>query len=102
MYTRFHVIPAALAGAVCCAQAGELPVTRTEPLVVTATRFEERSLDKPVNVTVITEEAIRHSTARTVPDLLAEQAGIVVHDFFGNNAANTNVDLRGFGSSAQN
>jgi iron complex outermembrane receptor protein len=71
-------------------------------VIVTATRFEESALDKAVNVTVINEEAIRHSTARTVPDLLAEQAGIVIHDFFGNNAANTNIDLRGFGSSAQN
>jgi iron complex outermembrane receptor protein len=38
-----------------------------------------------------------------VPDLLSEQAGIVIHDFFGNNAATTTVDLRGFGiTGAQN
>ncbi|MBM3358600.1 MAG: TonB-dependent receptor [Betaproteobacteria bacterium] len=84
---------AALAGA----HAAERPVTRGEEIVVTATRFKERYVDKPVNVTVIGAEDIRASTARTVPDLLSEQAGIAIHDFFGNNAATTTVDLRGFG-----
>src|ERR1700704_2012591 len=101
MHSRYAAATAlcAVAGS---AHAADVPVARGEPVVVTATRFEERALDKAVNVTVITEETIRNSTARTVPDLLAEQAGIVVHDLFGNNAANTNIDLRGFGSSAQN
>src|SRR5262249_24705959 len=63
----------------------------------TATRFEEPYLDRPVNVTVIGAQDIQSSTAKTVPDLLSEQAGIVIHDFFGNNAATTTVDLRGFG-----
>jgi iron complex outermembrane receptor protein len=88
---------AALTTAACCAFAAELPVTVGEPVIVTATRFEERYLDKPVNITVITAEDIRNSTAKTVPDLLSEQAGILIHDFFGNNAATTAVDLRGFG-----
>ncbi|MDB5905069.1 MAG: Colicin receptor [Betaproteobacteria bacterium] len=83
--------------------AAEVPVTRGDPVVVTATRFESRALGAPVNVTVIDAEAIRNSTARTVPDLLAEQAGFAVHDFFGNNASTTTVDLRGFGiTGAQN
>ena len=71
--------------------------------MVTATRFEERARDRPVNLTVISAEDIRASPAKTVPDLLSEQAGIVIHDFFGNNAATTTVDLRGFGiTGAQN
>lgn len=83
--------------------AAELPVTVGEPVIVTASRFEDRYLDKPVNVTVITAEDIRQSTAKTVPGLLSEQAGIFLHDFFGNNAAATTVDLRGFGTTgAQN
>jgi len=88
------IVPAAAAW---CAVAAELPVTVGEPVIVTATRFEDRYLDKPVNATVITAEDIKASTAKTVPELLAEQAGIVIHDFFGNNAATTTVDLRGFG-----
>ena len=79
------------------AAAAEPPVAVGEPVIVTATRFEDRYLDKPVNATVITAEDIRKSTAKTVPDLLSEQAGVVIHDFFGNNAAATSVDLRGFG-----
>ncbi len=68
-----------------------------EEVVVTATRFKERYVDTPVNVSIITAEDIRNSAAKTLPDLLSEQAGITIHDFFGNNAATTTVDLRGFG-----
>jgi len=90
---------AALSAAAWCAMAAEVPVTVGEPVIVTATRFEDRYLDQPVNVTVITAEAIRDSAARTVPDLLSEQAGFAIHDLFGNNAATTTVDLRGFGAN---
>jgi len=90
---------AALSAAAWCAMAAEVPVTVGEPVIVTATRFEDRYLDQPVNVTVITGEAIRDSAARTVPDLLSEQAGFAIHDLFGNNAATTTVDLRGFGAN---
>jgi len=65
--------------------------------VVTATRFSDRYVDTPVNMTVISAEDIRQSSAKTVADILAEQAGIAIHDFFGNNAAATTIDLRGFG-----
>ncbi len=97
------VIAAVLSGTAWWTFAAELPVTVGEPVIVTATRFEDRYLDKPVNVTVITAEDIQQSTAKTVPDLLSEQAGVFLHDFFGNNAATTTVDLRGFGiTGAQN
>ncbi|MBX3662238.1 MAG: TonB-dependent receptor [Burkholderiales bacterium] len=81
------------------AQAAEQQLAILDPVVVTATRFLERYDDKPVNVTVITAGDMQRSAAKTVPDLLAEQAGIHIHDFFGNNAATTTVDLRGFGIS---
>lgn len=88
-----------LPAAAWCAVAAELPVTAGEPVIVTATRFEDRYLDRPVNATVITAEDIRRSTAKTVPDVLQEHAGIAIHDLFGNNAAATSVDLRGFGAT---
>lgn len=75
----------------------QLQVSMIEEVVVTATRFADKYVDKPVNITVITAEDIRNSAAKTLPDLLSEQAGIAIHDFFGNNAATTTVDLRGFG-----
>ena len=96
MFSRVAAACAAAAAA-WCAGAAEPPVAVGEPVIVTATRFEDRYLDRPINATVITAEDIRKSTAKTVPDLLSEQAGIVVHDFFGNNAAAASVDLRGFG-----
>lgn len=74
-----------------------LRVSLADEVVVTATRFIDRDPARPVNVTVITAEDIRNSAAKTLPDLLSEQAGIAIHDFFGNNAATTTVDLRGFG-----
>jgi iron complex outermembrane recepter protein len=90
-------IAAVLSATAYCVFAAELPVSVGEPVIVTATRFEDRYLDRPVNVTVITAKDIRQSAAKTVPGLLSEQAGIFSHDFFGNNAATTTVDLRGFG-----
>ena len=89
-----------LAGSLIPATPGypqQQPVTVAPEVVVTATRFKDRYVDTPVNVTVITAEDIKNSAAKTLPDLLAEQAGITIHDFFGNNAATTTVDLRGFG-----
>ena len=74
-----------------------LLVSLADEVVVTATRFADRDAGRPVNVTVITAEDIRNSAAKTLPDLLSEQAGIAIHDLFGNNAATTTVDLRGFG-----
>lgn len=101
MFSKFYA--ASLVAVACCSHAADIPVSRTEAVVVTATRFEERAVDRPVNVVVISAEDIRHSTARTVPDLLSEQAGVAVHDLFGNNAATTTVDMRGFGvTGAQN
>lgn len=68
-------------------------------MTVTTTRFPETSAPLSPGVTVITAEDIRNSPARTVPDLLSQQAGISVRDLFGNNAASTTVDMRGFGST---
>jgi iron complex outermembrane receptor protein len=86
----------ATAGGVCAA---ETPTTTSGPVVVTATRFAEPRTDQPVNMTVITAQDIHQSAAKTVPDLLSEQAGVSTHDFYGNNADSTFVDLRGFGAT---
>jgi iron complex outermembrane receptor protein len=91
------VLAAVAAGAAAGTRADERPVMQAEEVVVTATRFESRLSEQPVNMTVITAEDIRSSTAKTLPDLLSQQAGIAIHDFFGNNAATAIVDLRGFG-----
>ena len=66
-------------------------------LTVTAPRFQDDARKLPASITVLSAEDIAKSAARTVPDLLAEQVGITLKDFFGNNAAVTSVDMRGFG-----
>jgi iron complex outermembrane receptor protein len=66
-------------------------------VLVNATRFPEEVRKLPASVSVITSEDIAQSAARTLPELLSSQAGITMKDFFGNNAASTGIDLRGFG-----
>ena len=68
-----------------------------DSIVVTATRFPEDARRLPASVTVLKQEDIAKSAARTLPELLSEQVGITMKDFYGNNAAVTSIDLRGFG-----
>ena len=68
-----------------------------DSVVVTATRFPEDARRLPASTTVISADDIQKSAARTLPELLQEQTGITMKDFFGNNGASTSVDLRGFG-----
>src|SRR5574337_1400574 len=50
-------------------------VVALEPVVVSASRVEQRLRDVPANVTVITREDIERSPARTVDDLLRQVPG---------------------------
>ncbi len=93
-FIRRFTLPALLSSFLVSAALAE-----TNEMIITATRFKDSFRDKPLNVSVITEEDIRNSAARTVPDLVSEKAGVVVHDFFGNNAANASIDLRGSGAT---
>lgn len=106
MITKRH-LPAAAVAAICLS--GFPPgVHAVEPMtaivapkvIISATRFEERFDDRPLNATVISREQIDQSTAATLPDLLAQQAGITSRDLYGNSVSGTTVDLRGFGSNA--
>jgi iron complex outermembrane receptor protein len=74
----------------------EVPILKE--LVVTATRQEEEIHKIPANVTVITEEDIENSNAKTVLDLLRSEEGIVVRDLLGNGKT-AQVDMRGFGET---
>ena len=76
----------------------EASETTLEEVVVTATRQAEKISSVPANVSVITENDIKNSTARDIPDLLRTQAGIQVNDIAGNRR-NYAVDLRGFGET---
>src|SRR5262245_6479206 len=53
------------------------------------------------STSVITAEDIARSPAQTIPELLSQQPGIQVRNRFGSvNAAQTTVDIRGFGATA--
>jgi iron complex outermembrane receptor protein len=68
-------------------------------VIIEATRFPEEARRLPASVTVLYADDIERSAARTLPELLAEQAGLTMQDLYGNNAAVTQVDLRGFGAT---
>ncbi|MDE2180853.1 MAG: TonB-dependent receptor, partial [candidate division NC10 bacterium] len=57
------------------APSGPGETVRLEPVVVSASRVEQRLRDVPANVTVITREEIEQSPARTVDDLLRQVPG---------------------------
>ncbi len=72
-------------------------------VIVTSTRLADDTTHLPSSVTVITAEEIRRSPAKTLPELLALQAGVSTRSLFGNHATDATLDLRGFGvTSTQN
>jgi iron complex outermembrane recepter protein len=75
-------------------------LAQSDAVVINATRFPEDARRLPASVTVLSTEDIQKSAARTLPELLSEQVGLTMKDFYGNNAASTAVDLRGFGATA--
>lgn len=73
--------------------------TPLDSVIVTATRFASSELATPANVAVIGEDDIRQSAAGNLADLLAQRAGIDARALYGGKAANTVIDLRGFGEN---
>jgi len=65
-------------------------------ITVTASRVPTEVRNQPVQVSVLTAEQIRTSSAMTVQELLSTQAGVHVINSTGN-AEQAMVDLRGFG-----
>src|SRR4030042_6190237 len=73
----------------------EEKIIKIEEVVVTATRTEEEIEKIPSNVTVITQEDIKKSTATTIQDLLRNEDGLIIRDYYGTGTKST-VDMRGF------
>ncbi len=69
-------------------------------VVITATRFPEPASSLTNDVSVITQDEIEHSPARSVPDLLATVAGIDVRPLYGSMGIDATVDIRGTGDAA--
>ncbi len=71
-----------------------------ENILVTATRLDQANTRARGNTTIITAADIENSTARTLPELLGRQAGVLGRSLFGNNGTGSTVDIRGFGAAA--
>lgn len=70
-----------------------------EKVVVTATRDAQEVHKIPANVTVISKEEIDRSNAQNVVDILRDEVGLVVRDYYGTGKT-ASVDIRGFGETA--
>ena len=71
-----------------------------DPVVVTATRFNETESRVPSNISVISREDIRANPARDLPGILKSSAGVVVRSLYGSLGIDSTVDIRGFGETA--
>lgn len=71
-----------------------------ENILVTATRLDTVNTRARGNTTIITAADIEDSTARTLPELLGRETGVLGSSLFGNNGTSATVDIRGFGASA--
>jgi iron complex outermembrane receptor protein len=69
-----------------------------EKVVVTGTRDIQEIRKIPANVTVITKEEIERSNSQTAVDLMRDEVGVVVRDFYGTGKT-ASVDIRGFGET---
>ncbi len=80
---------------------GQTPITaQSENILVTATRLDSEDSKALGHVTVISAADIENSTARTLPELLGREAGILTRSLYGNNAARATIDIRGFGAAS--
>jgi iron complex outermembrane recepter protein len=77
------------------------PVIDAPEVAISATRTERSVLDLAGNVTVIDAEAIERSGARTVPDLLRREAGLMVTSL-GSTPEGFTVEARGFNNGGGN
>lgn len=91
-------IALAIASLAACgvAVADDTPVYTGQEMVVTATRFTQPRETAPANVTVITAQDIRRSSATSLPELISQYTGGHVFTTDGTQS-NASVDLRGFG-----
>jgi len=94
-----------LLGWVCPAQADGGKATSPaimKEIVVVATREPEKIIRVPGNVTVITSDDIKQSSARDLTDLLKVESGLMVTNTSGSTPTGINVETRGFNNGGGN
>lgn len=93
------ILAATVAQPAPSARADERPAFELPPVIASASRLAAGLASS--SVTVIGRDAIARHPGRTLPDVLAAEAGLHVRDFYGNGAASfATVDIRGFGEQA--
>lgn len=101
MYPRLKSSVAAILCAIAAnTHAQNLLLAEAPMVLVTASRFAETDVQAPANVSVITQDEIAHSPARSIPELLKTQAGIDVRPLYGSMGIDAAVDIRGTGEAA--
>ena len=84
MKTRFTVL---LTAALVVIGASAIADTdQSENILVTATRLDPDNGKARGNTTIITAADIEKSTARTLPELIGREAGVLTRSLYGNNA----------------
>jgi iron complex outermembrane receptor protein len=72
------------------------------PVVVSASRFAQETVEVPAQVQVITQEDIRKSSSTNIPEILSQLGNLNVRGTnLGQSGIGAVVDMRGFGSAAQ-
>ena len=100
MGTQLRVIGAVLALALFAHAASAQNTLVLPPIDVTSSRLGGSITG--TSTSTITAEDIEHSPAQSLPDILAQQAGVqVTHLLGGPTGTQDTVDLRGFGAFAQ-
>lgn len=67
-------------------------------LVVTPTRTQEAVTNVASNISIITKQDIEKTGAKTIPDAIRQEPGIIVKDWSGT-GKKVSVDIRGFGET---
>jgi iron complex outermembrane receptor protein len=96
---RFAVAAAASIAATACFAQGTGPLLLEQGVSVTETRLD---VGLPgASTSVITADDIARSPAKSLPEILATQAGVQSRDLYGGTGgAQGTVDIRGFGATA--
>ena len=99
MKKTFLCFTGALLMTACQALAADDSAMTMDDMVVTGSRVEQKTERIPAQVTVITAADIAASGAQSIPDALRNLGSVVVTDLNGN-GFNQQVDMGGFGESA--
>jgi vitamin B12 transporter len=92
---RILIALAIIAPGIASAQSNASPASSLDDVVVTANRFPQKQDQTGKVVTVITDSVLRLNAGRSLPDVLAQQAGIWISGTNGSPGTNPDVYLRG-------